>query len=255
MGTWITHLRIAEKVIPEFPGLDETSFLYGSFAPDSGFPNEDSTRYDPPKEVTHFLGENNGEVLIKDLVFYRDYLKEVDVYREKAKYSFRLGYYVHLLTDQFWWDKIVTPTKKHNHELFLNNSLGVASAIVKTDWYDLDHKYLRDHASFAVWQRFFKSDIPQISLPFLSQEAFEMQMKNIKEYYTTPDPERILDRFYPYFNEKTLDRFIEETSTAVIGLIKILDENRQIDSTSLSLIWLTNTDTSAYEFPLGDKIR
>lgn len=55
MGTWISHLRIAENFLVEHPELDHTLFTIGNLAPDSGVPNEDWSQFDPPKEQTHFL--------------------------------------------------------------------------------------------------------------------------------------------------------------------------------------------------------
>lgn len=252
MATWIAHLRIAEQIFLKLPALDEVSFLYGNLAPDSGYPNEDRTQFVPPKQVTHFLTEDRGEEAINDLVFYRDYLQGMDAIKEKQQYSLRFGYYIHLLTDQFWWKKIVCTTKMHNQELFSNNSLWIASAIVKTDWYDLDHKFLRDHPDYAVWKTFFENDIPQLPLPILSQNAFEIQMKYIKEYYTTPDPERQIDRVYPYLNEQTLDHFIKETSAAIIKILEKLEDNIHTNSENSSLVLLSKAEISAYNFPLGD---
>jgi hypothetical protein len=252
MATWIAHLRIAEYVYQRIAGLDEINFLYGNLAPDSGLPNEDWTRYDPPKEVTHFLDEGRGEEDVKDLIFYRQYLQGLDNKKHNSEYSFRLGYFVHLVTDQFWWNKIGITMEAVNQELFSTHSRGEAIGLLKTDWYDLDHKYLRDHPGFSVWQKFFDSGIPEIPLPFLPQKAFEIQMKFIKEYYTTPDPERHLDRVYPYLNEKILDLFIGETSKAIVRLIHQLDEGLQTDSKNSSMTFLSPAEFAAYYPPLGD---
>jgi len=64
MGTWISHLRIAEQLLTAMPQLDEVAFIYGNLAPDSGLPNADWSAFDPPKEVTHFLrpGEDEGRI-------------------------------------------------------------------------------------------------------------------------------------------------------------------------------------------------
>lgn len=252
MATWITHLRIAEKLFQKISGLDEIPFLYGNLAPDSGLPNEDWTLYDPPKEVTHFLDEARGEDDIKDLIFYRQYLQGTDVSKQKSEYSFRLGYFTHLVTDQFWWNKIGITMEAINQELFSTHSRGEAIGILKTDWYDLDHKFLRDHPGYIIWQKYFESGIPKIGLPFMPQNAFEIQMKFIKEYYTTPDADRILDRAYPYLNEKILNLFIDETSKAIIRLIQLLDEGLHTDSKNSSLSLLSPADSASYYPPLGD---
>lgn len=54
MATWIGHLRIAEHLLNEIEGLDESYFALGSLAPDSGVPDENWENFDPPSEITHF---------------------------------------------------------------------------------------------------------------------------------------------------------------------------------------------------------
>ena len=63
MGTWISHLRIAESLLHHFPGLDEVTFTFGNLSPDSGIPNADWTAFDPPKEIAHFLQKEREKML------------------------------------------------------------------------------------------------------------------------------------------------------------------------------------------------
>lgn len=251
MATWITHLRIAELIINKIPGLDEVPFLYGNLAPDSGLPNEDWTQFEPPKEVTHFLVLPPGDDAVRDLVFYRENLYGLDVTKHKSDYSFKLGYFVHLTIDAFWWRKISRATETINCDLFSKLPRDEAFEAIKTDWYDLDHKFLRDHPGYDVWAMFFESDIPNIPLPFIPQKAFEVQMKYIKEYYTSPDSDRVLDRRYPYLNAKILDLFINETSQAVVRLIHLLEGGLSNDMKS-SLTLLSPDELASYYPPLGD---
>lgn len=111
MGTWIAHLRIAENLLLHLPGLDEVAFVYGSLAPDSGVPNADWTVFDPPKEVTHFHERGQGEVAVRDLVFYQRYLSPIDPADDLEVYSFRMGYFFHLIADALWAKKIVKTTR------------------------------------------------------------------------------------------------------------------------------------------------
>src|SRR5688500_4628335 len=100
MGTWISHLRVAEILLDKLPYLDAAVFACGSLSPDSGIPNADWSAFDPPKEVTHFLDRGQDEGRIKDLEFYRAYL--ADVPRDNPNYSFLLGYFLHLIYDNLW---------------------------------------------------------------------------------------------------------------------------------------------------------
>src|SRR5689334_6010474 len=112
MGTWIAHLRIAENLLPQFPEVDEVTFAFGNLSPDSGIPNEDWTQFDPPKEVTHFLRKGDGEDAIFDLVYYKDYLANVNPAEDIKLYSFRLGYFFHLICDIIWAKRIVPATRQ-----------------------------------------------------------------------------------------------------------------------------------------------
>lgn len=41
MASWMVHLRIADKLLDQLKNIDETAFVMGNIAPDSGVPNED----------------------------------------------------------------------------------------------------------------------------------------------------------------------------------------------------------------------
>src|SRR5689334_3843633 len=102
MGTWICHLRIAEKLLPHFPELDRVAFTFGNLAPDSGIPNETWTVFDPPKEVTHFMEKGEAEDRIRDLDYHREYVSNMVPNENIQQYSFRFGYFTHLICDILW---------------------------------------------------------------------------------------------------------------------------------------------------------
>ena len=106
MGTWISHLRVAENLLPHFPAVDEVTFTFGNLSPDSGIPNADWTEFDPPKEVTHFLRKDGEEHEIHDLVYYQQYLMDIQPGDDIRLYSFRLGYFFHLICDIMWSNRI-----------------------------------------------------------------------------------------------------------------------------------------------------
>lgn len=61
MATWIAHLRVAEKVLEKKLKVNDECFTVGNIGPDSGIPNEDSSSFDPPRDITHWMedGEND----------------------------------------------------------------------------------------------------------------------------------------------------------------------------------------------------
>jgi hypothetical protein len=101
MATWITHLRLAENLLGMIDGLDVHSFALGNIAPDSGIPDEKWENFTPPKKVSHFIVPTEDDAWrIADLEFYRGYfLPELWDGDGSQRYSFLLGYYFHLVTD------------------------------------------------------------------------------------------------------------------------------------------------------------
>ena len=58
MASWMIHLRVADLLLDRIPDLDETAFVMGNIAPDSGTVSPDWSRYFPPKSVSHFKMES-----------------------------------------------------------------------------------------------------------------------------------------------------------------------------------------------------
>ncbi len=102
MATWIAHLRLAENLLPMICGLDTHSFAIGNIAPDSGIPDEKWERFDPPSEVTHFLVSGNEGKHSADLEFYHRYVASLNPLDNTEQFSFLLGYFFHLVTDNLW---------------------------------------------------------------------------------------------------------------------------------------------------------
>ena len=58
MASWMIHLRVADLLLDRIPDLDETAFVMGNIAPDSGTVSPDWSQYFPPKSVSHFKLES-----------------------------------------------------------------------------------------------------------------------------------------------------------------------------------------------------
>ena len=110
MASWMIHLRIADQLIDRIPDLDETAFVIGNIAPDSGVPNPDWTAYDPPKSVSHFKTKKEDETFFDIGRFISGYFTadKIRAY-SRREFSFFLGYYVHLLADVDWTKDIYRP--------------------------------------------------------------------------------------------------------------------------------------------------
>jgi hypothetical protein len=251
MGTWISHLRVAEKLMGQLPGLDEVTFAFGNLSPDSGIPNEDWTQFDPPKEVTHFLRKGEGEDAIHDLVFYKQYLADIQPEDNIRRYSFRLGYFFHLICDIMWAKRIGAATKRDFKDLFEKNPKD-AIWTIKDDWYGLDQLYVRDHPESLFWRAILPSPDPPSYLPFIKDEALHQQYAHIRKYYGQQEDNWFLSLPYQYLNENSMSRMVEDSIEAVLIVHEKVRKLKSLDGLYSSVSLLPESLTAPYETPLGN---
>ncbi len=251
MAPWIAHLRLAEALLVALPHLDEIAFAYGNIAPDSGKPNIDWTVYDPPKEVTHFLRRGDSEDKIHDLKFYRSYLADIRPEDDLADFSFRLGYFAHLLSDSLWSRRLNITYKQLYPEL-VDNPTSPMWQTLKRDWFDLDFCYLRDHPNCLFWHVIMTTPDPPAYLPFVSQEGLTHSLDHIRRFYSTPNAQHNIDHAYIYLNETTMQRYIEDTATLIFKLYALLQANPPLNSLNSCIRLLRAAEYAPYPPPFGD---
>lgn len=212
MATWIAHLRIAENILKNMDDLDSIAFILGNVGPDSGVPNEDWSSFNPPKKITHWIDEENN---IDAERFFDKYIK--NNLMEYSKYSYVLGYYIHLLTD-IEWSKFFNEKKKN--ALYNKKLKEDASFIwtIKKDWYGLDFLYLEKNPNF-IFHTIFKNidEVPDY-IDYFPKGALMKQVKYITEYYLG-DNEETKENFI-YLNEEEMDKFIDDTSKKINSILK-----------------------------------
>ena len=252
MGTWIYHLRVAANLLPHFPELDEVTFAFGNLSPDSGIPNADWTQFDPPKEVTHFLKRGEGEYAIHDLVFYEQYLANIQPEHDIKLYSFRLGYFFHLICDLMWARRVALATERDFKEQFDQNRKETWG-LVKDDWYGLDQLYVRDHPENLFWRIILPSPDSPSYLPFVKNEALHHEYAHIRKYYSQQEDHWFLSLPYCYLNEKTMTRIVNDSVEAILLVHKRLQGVKDLNGMKSSVSLLPESLTAPYEKPLGNK--
>ena len=251
MGTWISHLRIAENLLPHFPDVDEVTFAFGNLSPDSGIPNADWTEFDPPKDVTHFLRKGQEEHEIHDLVYYRQYLADIKPEDDIKLYSFRLGYFFHLICDIMWAQRIGATTKRQFKALFeADKRKGIS--LVKDDWYGLDQLYVRDHPEHIFWRVIMTNPFPPSYLPFVKENALHQQYDHIRKYYSEQEDKWFLSIPYQYLNEATMTRMVNDSIEAILIVNEKVRTVKNLDGLESSVSLLPDYLTAAYEEPLGN---
>lgn len=218
MATWMVHLRIADGLLP-YLKVDETAFVMGNIAPDSGVPNADWSEYHPPKAESHFQKKTADGSFFDPDAFRRRYLSGERIRRYSLKeYSFFLGYYVHLLTDVRWGKTVVALLKKEYPDEYAKDKNGLIRA-AKADWYDLDFLYLEQHPgfrAFAVYENAegFSNDY----LDLFSRDAFENRRQYICGFYHGRE-HGDLHREYRYLTQEQADSFVKDTVQMILGQI------------------------------------
>lgn len=205
MATWITHLRIAEGLLNERISRDE--FLAGNIGPDSGVPNEDFSRFDPPRKTTHWKDCENK---IDSEGFYNKYIKNSNR-NDIKQYSFYLGYYVHLYTDKIWRDFQKEIHYKKSYDKVIKNKdftkdKGFVKKI-KMSLDKLDSAFLEKNRENIFSACFCKIDNIDDYLDYFPKNAFNISIQNIKKYYL--DEKNFLSDSFVYLTEDEMDCFID----------------------------------------------
>ena len=235
MATWIAHLRIAENLLLLIPNLDAGHFAIGNVAPDSGVPDEKWEKFDPPPAVTHFKRNDSVHKDIADLDFYRRYLADVSP-QDAARFSFRLGYFFHLITDNLWTILIGKPTQERHPDQFAADKDFIWE--VKQDWYGLDHVHVRAHPDSLFWRVFLDAepfdqaspsgtshDKPAAAdLDFLPASALTHQLNHIKTFYQRRDEkiDAMCARPMIYLSQADMDSFVLEATDRIEKIYRAL---------------------------------
>jgi hypothetical protein len=251
MGTWICHLRVAETLLETWTHLDRAAFAFGNLAPDSGVPNHDHTVFDPPKEVTHFLHRGEGESKIRDLEFYRAHLRH-QPRGDTVEFSYRLGYFAHLLVDRLW-TRLLNPGMRLEASALFEARGAEAWWVLKRDWYDLDHRFVRDQPDSLFWQTIAVQPVPAVTLEIAPRVALEQQMRYIRDFYASPEP-REVDRVYPHLNESSMARFVNLSAEVILEIWRRLEAGVVTDGWYSGLELIDAARLEAFAPPLGDGV-
>jgi len=211
MASWMVHLRVADELLGQLEKIDETAFVMGNIAPDSGVPSEDWKEYYPSKDQSHFRTKPEDETYIDMEAFCKKHFND-DVIRNYSlkEFSFFLGYYVHLLTDIQWTETIYTDLITAYAREFAEDKYKLGWA-AKGDWYDLDFLYLEQHPGFNAFSVYENAkDFDNEFMDMFSRDAFENRRQYICGFYHS-DNHGDLHRDYTYLTPEEADSFVQTT--------------------------------------------
>lgn len=241
MASWMVHLRLADNLLDSIDGLDAAQFGIGNVAPDSGIPDESWQRVTPPPDVSHFHASRGAAFPSQDLEFYRHYLSMIVPGEDPPRFSFLLGYFFHLVTDNLWTVKIDRPTRVRYAFEFERDPEFIWE--VRRDWYGLDFGYARSHPGAFFWRVFLDSHYAKDHIDLMPVKAVQERIAYIKDFYRRQDEktEALLRRPFKYLTQDKMDTFVEKTTARLEQIYTLLwEENPHI----------TEEYASALEVPL-----
>jgi len=229
MASWMVHFRIADYFLEKIVWLDKKCFIVGNIGPDCGEPNDDWSEFTPPSTITHWISDGLKKQNIDTDYFYEKYIKSINMFDseiEKEKFSieqksFYLGYYIHLLTDVSWSLKIGIPIREKYAKEFEVQQAELWW-VIKKDWYDLDHLYLKKNPDFKIFRIFDKiKEFKNNYFDYYSETAIIRQIRYISGFYN--DEHEGLAREYIYLKEVEMDQFVRETVQEINKVLKEQD--------------------------------
>jgi hypothetical protein len=204
MATWISHLRIADKLIKDLEIKNHIEFIVGNIAPDSGVPNDDWSSFTPSTDISHW---KNVDRNIEYQSFFNEYCKTPNPIGN----DFYLGYYIHLVSDDLW-NKIIYEKKSEEFKVQLSNDPKFVWTM-KKDWYDLDKKYINEN-QLKTYELF--SQIEMFNNKYLdifSENAFSLKINEINRFYKQRGED--LNRNYMYLHEDEINDYVNKTVETV----------------------------------------
>lgn len=219
MASWLTHLRIAEKIKQKIDGIDLPYFMIGSIAPDSGVPDESDRNYIPSKEVTHMRYEKDDyETDMDESAFYNSYLvPERLMIRSDSSRSFLWGYYFHLISDKLWLEDCFKPLKVRFESEEEKKDTDFVD-FIREEMFALDFDYLKEHGMGLVEE--LKSFDGNISAfyEFDTEYIYGCRDRIVAFYNGEP---RQLDREYEYLNSQLLEEFINKVTDKCMSILVV----------------------------------
>jgi hypothetical protein len=159
MATWLTHLRVAERVSDQINISDRSLFFAGSIAPDS----------EMLSDISHWC-TNADKTTCDAQGFYIKYISDSLHTEDK---DFYWGYYIHLLTDILWHRQKIVALKHESKDTIMT---------IKQKWRNVD-------ISFLAYYRDFK---PLKEMKY-AMECTSKYDKRWLDYYTVGQVKKLVD--------------------------------------------------------------
>lgn len=204
MASAVIHLCVAKEV-NKYLGMEENMLLLGSIAPDL------AKHINQTKEISHFLDHSNED----DIPNIDRFLAK---YKEELTKPFEMGYFIHLLTDKYWFRDYVygylerfskTKTKKGMTYTALKNLIYNDYTNINIDLIEKYNLSLDLFSNELTLPTSKITEIPIEKLDLLIEKMGIIIMESKKEKTFV-------------FDTKDIEEFIENTVKYIIKDVQIL---------------------------------
>lgn len=205
MASAIIHLCVA-KEINKYLKMDENYLLLGSIAPDI------SKQIGETKEISHFLDHSNED----DIPNIDKFLAK---YRSELNNPFEMGYFIHLLTDKYWFrDYVYKFIERYTQDKIKKNVTYTAlKDLIYNDYTNLNITLIDNH-NLNLDLFYNEIELPTSKIIEIPVNKLDILIEKMGLIIEDSKEEKTF-----IFDSKDIEEFIKNTVKYIIRDIQMLD--------------------------------
>ena len=205
MASAVIHLCVANEV-NKYLNMNSKELLLGSIAPDI------SKQIGETKEISHFLDHTNED----DIPNIDRFLKK---YRSELNKPFEMGYFIHLLTDKYWFRDYVYQyieryTKNNTKKKVTYTAI---RDLIYNDYTNINIDLI-DKYELSLDLFFYDMEIPKSKIKEIPVEKLPILIEKMGLIIKDSKEEKTF-----LFSTKDIEAFISNTVKYIIKDIQMLD--------------------------------
>lgn len=205
MASAIIHLCVA-KEINKYLKMDENYLLLGSIAPDI------SKQIGETKEISHFLDHSNED----DIPNIDRFLLK---YRSELNNPFEMGYFIHLLTDKYWFrDYVYKFIERYTQDKVKKNVTYTAlKDLIYNDYTNLNITLIDNH-NLNLDLFYNEIEMPKSKIIEIPVDKLDILIEKMGLIIEDSKEEKTF-----IFDSSDIEEFIKNTVKYIIRDIQMLD--------------------------------
>jgi hypothetical protein len=205
MASAVIHLCVA-KEINKYLKMDENYLLLGSIAPDI------SKQIGETKEISHFLDHSNED----DIPNIDRFLSK---YKSELNNPFEMGYFIHLLTDKYWFrDYVYKFIERYTRDKVKKNITYTAlKDLIYNDYTNLNITLIDNH-NLNLDIFYNEIELPESKIMEIPVNKLDILIEKMGLIIEDSKEEKTF-----VFDSNDIEEFIKNTVKYIIRDIQMLD--------------------------------